>query len=544
MEKKHEEQSRYGDRDVSVKYDNQETTEQEIPGMVEDLRRVFNSERTSSYEWRVGQLNAFKRMLTECKDEFTEAMWEDLHKDHWEGWLVEISLLEAEIEHMLAHLSEWMDPNYEYSSSALNVPCWSSTVRDPLGVVLVMGAWNYPIYLSLCPMIGAIAAGNCVLMKPGSYAPHCSHALVRAIPRYLDRKAIKCVQGDRHMTTKLLEQRWDKIFFTGSGFVGRIIAKAAAQHLTPVTLELGGKSPAIVDKSANLEQAATRLLWGAFLNCGQTCVRPDFCLVHEDVADEFFKLLVSKKKEFYGENAQETKNFGRPINQTAYKRLTRIMEENKDFMITGGRTDPKDRFIDPCIFDFKTDEKAFHSSSLMRDELFGPLLPCFRYRNFEDVIRICKHLWTGKPLALYAFATDSSVIEQIKRRTTSGGLVINDCLMHLSNDTPFGGVGNSGLGAYHGKYSFDCFSHEKAVLEKSSMLDQSFLLKWALDCRFPPYNGFKHFIIGFAAKPWVSSAVNKQVVLIKWCIKVFFAAAFLWLLGLRITWQPPNFTLP
>ena len=308
-----------------------------------------------------------------------------------------------------------------------------------MGVVLIMGAWNYPLQLSLLPIVGAIAAGNCVVLKPGSYAVACSNIMTKMVNKYMDPECVICLEGNRQITTALLNERFDKIMFTGSGFVGKIVARAAAEHLTPCVLELGGKSPCIVDKNVDLEHAAERLIWGSFMNSGQTCIRPDFLMVHEAVADAFFRELKKAVVKMYGAEVHKTEWFGRCINDVAYERLAKLMDESKEFLIHGGQKNADDKYIEPSIYDFGTDMNAFTESSLMQDEIFGPLLPSVRYSDLEEVIDFVKSLPTGKPLALYAFSKDPKFVKAIKSRTTSGGLCINDTMMHVGTHfLPFG----------------------------------------------------------------------------------------------------------
>lgn len=472
-------------------------TAEDVPSAVAAMRAEFDSDKTLPREWRLGQLKAFRRMLTEGHGELCEALKIDLHKAPFESFATELGVVLSEIDTAIAHLDEWMAPQYT-DSSALNIPCWSYTQADPLGVVLVMGAWNYPIQLSLAPMVGAIAAGNCVLCKPGSYAPACSHTISRLVHKYLDRACIRVAEGDRAVTAALLDERFDKICFTGSGFVGKLVLEKAAKHLTPCILELGGKSPCLVDRSADLQHAAERLVWGTFLNSGQTCVRPDFLLVHEAVAERFLALLVETIKVFYSPDAQATEWYGRLINDKAWARLDGIVRaaQAASRVYFGGRSDRGDRFLEPTILDYGSDRAAFLASEAMADELFGPVLPVLRFGALGEALSICRALPTGKPLALYCYASDQGVVREVTRHTTSGGLCINDNLMHLVNhDLPFGGVGASGMGSYHGRRSFAAFSHEKAVLEKSAALDQSFLLRPLLRARFPPYTPFKQTLI-------------------------------------------------
>ena len=375
--------------------------------------------------------------------------------------------------------------------------------------------------LTLVPLVGAIAGGNCVVIKPGSYAVESSHAMARAITKYFDQDCIRVVEGNREFTSALLQETFETTFFTGSAFVGRLVAEAAAKNLRPCVLELGGKSPTIIDRSADLEHAVMRLIWGSFLNGGQTCVRPDFVMVHEDVATEFFRLCKRTIKEFYTDTPKNTEWFGRCINDGAFKRLKGLLEKVSGTIVCGGECDAHERFISPTIIDFGSNVEEFGQSEIMQDEIFGPLLPCVRFRNIETCIQFIRKLNTGKPLALYCFSTDQIVVRQVKERTSSGGLVINDCIMHLANEElPFGGVGNSGMGAYHGRRTFNAFTHEKAVLEKSPMLDQSILVKPLLAARFPPYTPLKGSLVKLFSATWVGKAVNLPVPLFRTIIKL------------------------
>jgi aldehyde dehydrogenase (NAD+) len=316
-------------------------------------------------------------MLKEGRDDLCNALMQDLHKSAFESWATEIMLLENEIHTAMTHLEEWMAPKYT-DTSALNWPAGSYTLHDPLGVVLIMGSWNYPVQLTLAPVIGAIAGGNCVVIRPGSYSVATSHAICRLVDKYMDKECIRVAEGDRTLTNKLLEHKFDKIFFTGSEFVGKLIAEAAAKHLTPVCLELGGKSPTIVDRSANLVHAAERIAWATFLNAGQTCVRPDFCMIHEDVADEFFKVLKATLRTFYTGNAKETEFYGRIINKKAFERLSALVTAGKDCIILGGDMDASERYIEPTVFDFGADLEKFQDLPIMQDEIFGPKFPSVR----------------------------------------------------------------------------------------------------------------------------------------------------------------------
>lgn len=526
--------SRYGDAKPTEVSSEEQVTPGDVANIVKGMKAVYATEKTFSREWRLQQLKQMAKMMDECEGELCAAMQADLHKCPFEGYATEIGVIKSELAHALDHLDEWMKPT-KAQNSALNIPCWATTQRDPLGVVLIMGAWNYPMQLTLAPLVGAIAGGNCVVIKPGSYAVASSNALARVIKRYMDPECIRVIEGNRSITSALLEQRFELIFFTGSGYVGRIVAKAAAEHLTPCVLELGGKSPCIVDRSADIEHTVQRLVWATFVNGGQTCVRPDFCMVHEDIAMEFFAQMQKTVREFYGTDPKQTEFFGRLINSSAYKRLSALVNENKDRLVIGGDMDESERYIAPSVFDFGSDMEAFSSSGLMQDELFGPLLPCYRYKNLEEVITFTKNLITGKPLALYAYGSNSHFINQIKTRTTSGGLCINDSVMHLVNhDLPFGGVGSSGMGSYHGERSFNCFTHEKAVLEKSQVLDQSILFKPLLQARFPPYNSYKKTLVRFFSEPIIEKIVNFPIPALRALFKLLILLAVARVLGFKV----------
>mmetsp|Transcript_6569 Transcript_6569/g.12124 ORF Transcript_6569/g.12124 Transcript_6569/m.12124 type:complete len:538 (-) Transcript_6569:131-1744(-) len=507
----------------------------DIAAIVQDVKGAFDREKTASAAWRKGQLRAFKKMLVECESELCEAMMKDLHKSPFEGYATELGLIHSEIDTALANLDNWMRPEKK-SNSALNIPCWATTQRDPLGVVLILGAWNYPIQLQLAPLVGAIAGGNCAIMKPGSYATASSNAIARVVKKYMDQECIRVVEGNREITNALLAEKFELVFFTGSAFVGKNVARACAEHLTPCVLELGGKSPCIVDRTANIKHTAKRIVWAKFLNAGQTCVANDYLCVHESIADKLVAEIKKAIQAFYGKEPRQSEWFGRIINDGAYKRLTTLIEGEKERACCFGEPDSEERFVAPTLIDFKDDFEAFKSSAVMQDELFGPILPIYRYSKLEQVIQFVRHLPTGKPLALYAYGSDADFIQQIKTRTTSGGLCINDSVMHLANhDLPFGGIGNSGMGGgYHGKYSFDRFTHEKAVLEKSQMLDQSILFRPLLDARFPPYTPLKQFLVKTFSAHWVETLVNLPVPLFRAALKFLVALLCLRVLGYKV----------
>uniref|UniRef100_A0A6S8A181 Aldehyde dehydrogenase n=1 Tax=Aplanochytrium stocchinoi TaxID=215587 RepID=A0A6S8A181_9STRA len=468
---------------------------EQIPEACAELRAEFNTEKTVSLGWRKGQLKALLTLLKEGREELCRGMNADVNRSMFEGYMTEINMVENECYHALQHLESWMSPERK-NTNLFNVPSPGSYIyNDPYGVVLIMGAWNYNVVLTLGPLVGAIAGGNCVMLKPGAYAAESGLAMGRLITKYMDTSCIKLVCGNRVVNAACLEQKWDLIFFTGSPSVGKLVAHAAADHLTPIVLELGGKSPCIVDKTADLTVSVKRILHGALLNSGQTCVRPDFFLVNEEIADAFLKELKTQIINFYGKDAQKSEWYGRIINDNSFKRVMNLVEGSRDKLYYGGNSDASDKYIEPTVFDFGHDFKAFGEAPVMLEEVFGPLLPVCRYSSIEECIEFIRA--GEKPLALYCFTTDATIREEVLNRTYSGGAVINDCCVHLSNgDIPFGGVGNSGMGNYHGKFSYDTFTHQKGVMHRGFMFNQ---MEDAL--RYPPYEQWNQSALGILQMP-------------------------------------------
>jgi acyl-CoA reductase-like NAD-dependent aldehyde dehydrogenase len=465
----------------------------DLSSTVAELRRTFESEKTLDLEWRRAQLRAFQRMITEGRGELCAAMRADLNKSEFEGYMTEINMAEMECAHALAHLDEWCAPENK-STNLFNVPSMSSEVRpQPFGVVLIMGAWNYNVVLSLCPLVPALAGGNCVLLKPGSYSKHSSDAMARLVAKYLDPNAVRVVCGDRDVNAACLAQRFDLIFVTGSTLIGKLVLEAAAKYLTPVVLELGGKSPCIVDRSCDVGVTANRIVHGAMLNAGQTCVRPDYVLVHAAVADEVIGAIRQRLVQFYGQDASQSDFYGRMINDKAAARVAQLVAAEKKRIVFGGEVDLAAKYVQPTMFDFGEDLGAFGDSAIMQEEVFGPLIPIVRYRSLQDVIRFIRQ--REKPLALYVFTSDSAMREEVLLRTFSGGAVVNDACVHLSNpDLPFGGVGNSGMGSYHGLYGFRCFTHQRAVLIRHPWIGD-------MPVRYPPYAPWKQTALGWLQMP-------------------------------------------
>ncbi len=446
-----------------------------VAELVTELRRTFASERTRSYEWRVQQLDGILRMLEVEEAPILEALHADVGKTQFEAWSAEVGDVASGVKHIKKSLKKWMKP--ERVSTAMPAqPGKSRIVREPLGVVLIISPWNYPLSLAINPLAGAVAAGNCAVIKPSEVAPQTSALLAELLPKYLDPECIKVVEGGVPETTELLAQRFDHIFYTGNGAVGRIVMTAAAKHLTPVTLELGGKSPCIVDEDTDLEVAAKRIIWGKFYNCGQTCVAPDYILAHSSIHDRLIEQLEKTVLEFWGKDPKTHADYGRVVNARHHKRLMALLPGSGE-VVTGGYGDEADRFIAPTIL-----KNVGEDAPVMKEEIFGPILPVLKVSDIEEAVRFING--REKPLALYLFTGNKSVQETVISRTSSGGVLVNHALLHLTvPELPFGGVGESGMGAYHGKSSFETFSHRKSVLRKPTAIDPTLI--------YPPYTDSK-----------------------------------------------------
>lgn len=447
---------------------------------VAELREAFRAGVTKPYEWRVAQLRSMRRMLVENEAVLAAALRDDLGKGATESFITEIGFLVKEIDHTQKHLRGWLRPK------AVGVPKWmlparARLVREPLGVVLVIAPWNYPLLLSLSPMIGALGAGNAVVLTPSEVAPATSRALAQLMPAYLDPAAARVVEGGVPETTALLEQRFDHIFFTGSAAVGRIVMAAAAAHLTPITLELGGKSPTFVDEGVDLEVAARRIVWGKFTNAGQTCVAPDYVLGTRRVLDGLKPFLDAAIREFHGEqHPVSVDTYGRIVNDHHFARLDALLDD--DLIVTGGRRDAASRYIEPTVLDRVSGEHP-----VMQEEIFGPILPLVEVSGIDEAIEFVNA--REKPLALYVFTNRRQTKRRFVRDTSSGALNFNVPLAHLgAPGLPFGGVGASGMGKYHGEASIDVFTHTKSVLDKPTSPD-------TLSMIYPPFTGFKEALV-------------------------------------------------
>ncbi|MGW7019870.1 aldehyde dehydrogenase family protein [Streptomyces decoyicus] len=421
------------------------------------LRRTFATRRTAAPDWRRGQLTALRSLLTDHSDELLTALATDLGKGPEEAYRTEIGFTVHEIDHTLARLDDWLAPRPAELPDRL-LPATAQVVREPLGVVLVIAPWNYPLQLALAPLVGALAAGNCAVVKPSELAPATSAAMARLLPRYLDGDAVAVVEGAVPETTALLAERFDHIFYTGNGSVGRIVMTAAARHLTPVTLELGGKSPVVLDPGTDLAAAARRIVTGKFLNAGQTCVAPDYVLAIGDTAHAIEPHLAEAVREAYGADPAGADEYGRIVNERHFDRVTALLGSGRT--VIGGAHDRATRYLAPTVLADVTPD-----APVMQEEIFGPVLPIVPVPDLDAAIAFING--RDKPLALYAFTASDATKHRLLTETSSGALTFGLPVAHLTAPgLPFGGVGESGMGRYHGEYSLDTFSHTKAVLDK------------------------------------------------------------------------------
>lgn len=409
--------------------------------------------------------------------EVIEALYKDFKKPAFEAVVTETSYVISDLKNTLSNLNRWTKPKRVWPS-IINFPSSDYIYSEPYGRVLIISPWNYPFQLAMCPLIAAIAAGNSVVLKPSELTFNTSQIITKIVEEVFDVKQAVVVHGGAEFTQSLLEKRWDFIFFTGSVSVGKIVAQAAAKHLTPVTLELGGKNPCIIDEGANLEIAVKRIVWGKFINAGQTCIAPDYILVQAKEKYNFVELLKQEVTKAYGENPEESSDFARIINTKNWRRLHAMIHPKK--VIFGGNSSEENRYISPTLLD-----EPDLNSEVMTDEIFGPILPIISYHDEKDIERIISHY--EKPLSLYVFSENNDFAEKMITHYSFGGGCVNDCVIHFSNKRlPFGGVGHSGIGAYHGKYSFDCFSHKKAIVKKPTWGDNP--------VRYAPYKNKLKYI--------------------------------------------------
>lgn len=442
----------------------------EVQQIVQKQREFFLTGKSREIAFRLEQLRTLQSAVRANEEAILTALAKDLNKAPFEGYATEVGILLDEIKYVLKHTRRWARPE-KVRTPLAQFKSTSYIYPEPYGVALIMAPWNYPFQLAMAPLVGAIAAGNCAIIKPSEYAPATSGLIARLVREYFPEEYIAVVEGGLEVNEALLAERFDYIFFTGSVAVGKIIMGAAAKYLTPVTLELGGKSPCIVDREANLEVAARRIVWGKFLNCGQTCVAPDYLLVHLAVKSELLTLMQKYIRNFYGNDPCTNPEYTRVVNAKHFQRLLDLLQAGE--IVFGGTYDEQSLHIAPTIID-----RVSWDDPIMQEEIFGPLLPVLEYTELADVIKLVND--RPKPLALYLFTTNHEHERMIIDRISFGGGCINDTIMHLATShMPFGGVGESGMGGYHGKTSFDTFTHRKSILKKSNALD--------IPLRYPPY---------------------------------------------------------
>ncbi|MEZ2322188.1 MAG: aldehyde dehydrogenase [Microcoleus sp.] len=441
-----------------------------VSDMLQQQRQFFATGKTKEVDFRLEQLHKLKSAIQLNQSRIVDAVNADLNRPEFEAYFEIASI--AEVKYAIKNLKSWVKPR-KVPTSIDQFPASARIFPEPLGVVLIIGPWNYPFQLMISPLVGAIAAGNCAILKPSEIASHTSAVVADMIAKTFDPAYIAAIEGGVEISQQLLVEKFDHIFFTGGTKIGRIVMEAAAKHLTPVTLELGGKSPCIVDSDVQLEYTAKRIAWGKFINAGQTCIAPDYLLVDRKIKPDLMPAIKASILELYGNDPQISPDYCRIINQRQLERLSAFVKDGE--IVTGGQVKPEDRYIAPTVLD-----KVSWDSPVMEDEIFGPILPVLEYDDLSEAI--AKINARPKPLALYFFSKDKQKQERVLRETSSGGVCINDTVMQVGVTTlPFGGVGESGIGSYHGKASFDTFSHYKSVLQKFFWLD----LKW----RYAPYQG-------------------------------------------------------
>ncbi|ORZ01530.1 Aldehyde/histidinol dehydrogenase [Syncephalastrum racemosum] len=473
------------------------TPKETIPGIIDGLRATYRTGTTKDLTFRKQQLRGLLRFLEENTEAINQVLYKDLHKHKIESNTAEISPIVDDCKYMLKNLDRLAKPSSPPKRFKMNASDKTYVRKEPKGVVLVIGAWNYPVNLLLLPVVGAIAAGNCVVIKPSEVAEHTADLMGRVLPNYLDKRAYAVVNGGVEETTVILEQKLDHIFYTGNGAVGRIVMTAAAKHLTPVTLELGGKSPAVVTSSADMSLTAHRLLWGKFYNNGQTCVAPDYVLVEEGKTEDLVAAFKKVLHEFYGKEPQKSSSYGRIINHRQFDRLKAILDNIDQSRIVGGETDRDDLFIAPTLI-----TSVDPNDPIMQDEIFGPILPVISVKDLDQAVDIINA--RDEPLAMYIFSNKSSEYNFILDKTNSGGVCVNDTLMHLQElSLPFGGVGPSGQGAYHGDKSFETFTHERSTMVKSTGMESM------MKARYPPYSDDKNTLMSVLVYGLPSSAGAK-----------------------------------
>ncbi|HDG9696455.1 TPA: aldehyde dehydrogenase [Staphylococcus aureus] len=447
-----------------------------------DSKAFFNTQQTKDISFRKEQLKKLSKAIKSYESDILEALYTDLGKNKVEAYATEIGITLKSIKNARKELKNWTKTK-NVDTPLYLFPTKSYIKKEPYGTVLIIAPFNYPFQLVFEPLIGAIAAGNTAIIKPSELTPNVARVIKRLINETFDANYIEVIEGGIEETQTLIHLPFDYVFFTGSENVGKIVYQAASENLVPVTLEMGGKSPVIVDETANIKVASERICFGKFTNAGQTCVAPDYILVHESVKDDLITALSKTLREFYGQNIQQSPDYGRIVNLKHYHRLTSLLNSAQMNIVFGGHSDEDERYIEPTLLDHVTSDSA-----IMQEEIFGPILPILTYQSLDEAIAFIHQ--RPKPLSLYLFSEDENATQRVINELSFGGGAINDTLMHLANPKlPFGGVGVSGMGRYHGKYSFDTFTHEKSYIFKSTRLESGVHL--------PPYKGKFKYIKAF-----------------------------------------------
>ncbi len=454
----------------------------QVETLIQQQREFFATGQTKNLTFRLEQLKRLKESIINHQGDIIAGVKADLNRPEFEAYFEIASV--SEVNYAIKHLKSWAKPK-KVPTSIDQFPASAQICPEPLGIVLIIGPWNYPFQLMISPLVGAIAAGNCAILKPSEIAVNTSKVVAKIIQETFDPAYVAAIEGGVETSQALLAQKFDHIFFTGGTKVGQIVMEAAAKHLTPVTLELGGKTPCIVESDIQLDYTAKRITWGKFINAGQTCIAPDYLLVNRQIKPQLLEKIKENITAFYGENPEKSPDYCRIINSRQFERLAGFLQNGQ--VIVGGETNPDDQYIAPTILD-----QVSWDDPVMQEEIFGPILPVLEYNDLEEAISQINA--RPKPLALYFFSKDEVKQQQVLQNTSSGGVCLNDTVMQfLGTYLPFGGVGNSGLGSYHGKASFDTFSHYKSILKNTFWID--------LKLRYPPYQGkvdlIKKMITGF-----------------------------------------------
>ena len=452
----------------------------EFSNYIENQGNYFKIGKTLHISKRKKLLRNLKKEILSNEDKIFRALNDDLRKSNYETYLTEIGILISEIDLFLSNLEKWAKPK-KVKSSLLSFPSSDYIYSEPYGKVLILSPWNYPFQLAILPLMSAVAAGNTVVLKPSEHAPNTSSLIKEMVEKIFDKSHALVIEGAADTASKLLEYRWDYIFFTGSVKIGKIVAAAAAKHLTPTTLELGGKNPCIIDDTIDLKLTSRRIVWGKFVNAGQTCIAPDFLIVKRNIKEQLIYHLSKEIERAYGKNPKESEDYPRIVNKTNLFRLSNLIKETK--ILFGGEYDSDSCYFSPTIID-----EPRIDSPIMNEEIFGPILPIISYDDENQIEKLISKY--EKPLALYVFSTNKKFSEKIIRKYSFGGGAINDTIIHVGNpNLPFGGVGHSGIGAYHGKASFDLLSHKKSIVKKGNWLD--------IKIRYAPYKGKLEYVKKF-----------------------------------------------